>query len=405
MVNGGALPADAKLGKTKPSLSLHVRKLSDNTTVRILVFQNGAGQDWREVIAAEDQTEKFLFFLLFQTSFVSAVPLLDSCLQNSITPLRGPAWVSKEEENCTSKGAFHQKLKPANEYSKQLDYALDNNTEKVTKKEILSMTMEELYNNKEELDYALDNNTEKVTKKEILSMTMEELYNNKEEVNQLIDELRAAIKKHKGQLSKLALQLQAEEEQCAGYVYQHIKQLSTSSRDPQGLQLKAYSEFVLTYLEELNVREEVTQTEKHNHHGAWSSEHQETGDSGYNVSDTNQKQVPRPIDAQSMPPGALRESIQLTVALVRKLEDKHPKASAQRFSALPYVKALYELFCPLRVKPDSLELSANEKAASRSGYWIDRDSLDETLLTLILRNPIDVCVSSGEPFLPLNEKA
>ncbi|RXM28841.1 Doublecortin domain-containing protein 1 [Acipenser ruthenus] len=270
MVNGVALPADAKRGTTKPSLSLHVRKLSDNTTVRILVFQNGAGQDGCEVIAAVDQTEK--------------------------------------------------------------------------------------------LDYALDNNTEIVTKKEILSMTMEELYNNKEEVNQLIDELRPAIKKHKGQLSKLALQLQAEEDQCAGYVYQHIKQLSTRSRDPQGLQLKvyengqdteetvvyinrklkgcgkdvklmmdrAYSEFVLTYLEELNVREEVTQTEKHNHHGAWSSEHQETEDSGYNVSDTNQKQVPRPIDAQSMPPGALRESIQLTVALVRKLEDKHPKASAQK---------------------------------------------------------------------------
>ncbi|RXM31732.1 Doublecortin domain-containing protein 5 [Acipenser ruthenus] len=464
-VNGVVLPADAKRGTTKPSLSLRMRKLSEKTTVRILVFKNGAGQDGCEVIAAVDQTEK--------------------------------------------------------------------------------------------LDYALDNNTEKVTKKEILSMTMEELYNNKEEVDQLIDELRDAIKKHKGQLSKLALQLQAEEEQCAGYVYQHIKQLSTSSSDPQGLQLKvyengqdteetvvyinrklmekgcgkdvqlmmdrllqivgqrlqssqmynpsglnlfptrlfdeqgqeicnpcslqneqkvwvsygedyrweafigfpenysyeqqgshhqqedvdlnshfiqlkedlqmvlyasvtmenrsrkatrkkdnqnqlnaaaattwplahvwmvtkedlqmvlyasvtmenrsrkatrkkdnqnqlnaaaattwplahvwmvtkAYSEFVLTYLEELNVREEVTQTEKH--HGAWSTEGPETGcssaneDSGYNASDTTKKQVPKPIDTQSMPPGARRESIQLTVALVRKLEDKHPKASAQRWA-------------------------------------------------------------------------
>ncbi|XP_041075187.1 doublecortin domain-containing protein 1-like [Polyodon spathula] len=94
--------------------------------------------------------------------------------------------------------------------------------------------------------------------------------------------------------------------------------------------LWAYSEFVLTYLEELNVGVEVTQTEKHSHHRAWSTECQETEDPGYNVSDTNQNYVPRPIDTQSMPPGALRESNQLTVAPVRKLEDKHPKASAQR---------------------------------------------------------------------------
>ncbi|XP_041132278.1 doublecortin domain-containing protein 1-like [Polyodon spathula] len=606
-VNGVALPADAKRGTTKPSLSLRMRKLSDKTTVRILVFKNGAGQDGCEVIAAVDQTEKFLDHCTTRlkltspamtiynwdgkrTEHLSHVPLLDSCLQNSITPLRGPAWVSKGEGFSPSGaklyiqgvlGALHQKLKPAKEYSKQLDYALDNNNEKVTKKGILSMTVEELYNNKEEVD-------------------------------QLIDELQAAIKKHKGQLSKLALQLQAEEEQCAGYMYRHLKQLSASSSDPQGLQLKVYEngqdtgdtvvyinrklwekgcgkdvnlmmdrllqmvdqrlqssqkykpsglnliptclfdeqgqeicnprslqneqrvwvsygedyrspynpvlsltfdrvtavveednrvvykslldpdselptglekweafigfpenynygqqgshhqqekvdwdshfiqlkedlqmvlyvsvtmenrsrkafrkkdnenrmnaaaattwpladiwmitkagvilsralpqlclavggqpitlenadgptlegyklsiqkrvrgntyqqwsfgkdgqifskahpEFVLTYLEELNVREKVTQTEKHL--GAWSTEHQETArssaneDSGFNVSDTNQKEVPRPIDTQSVLPGALRESIQLTVALVRKLEDKHPKASAQRWA-------------------------------------------------------------------------
>ncbi|KAG2462743.1 DCDC5 protein, partial [Polypterus senegalus] len=100
----------------------------------------------------------------------------------------------------------------------------------------------------------------------------------------------------------------------------------------------ANSEFVLTYLEELNVREEVTQTEEYNHQGAWSAEHQKTDSSfankvsGSNVSDTNQTQVSRPIDTQPMPSGAPVESPQLTVALVRKLEDKHPKATAQRWA-------------------------------------------------------------------------
>ncbi|XP_066556615.1 doublecortin domain-containing protein 1 isoform X2 [Amia ocellicauda] len=101
---------------------------------------------------------------------------------------------------------------------------------------------------------------------------------------------------------------------------------------------KAHCEFVLTYLEELNVREEVTQRERHNHHGARPAQWQEADSSaaeevsGYNVSDTNQKQVPRPIDTQLMPPGALGEGAQLTVALVRKREDKHPKAPAQRWA-------------------------------------------------------------------------
>ncbi|MGH0133233.1 UNVERIFIED_CONTAM: hypothetical protein FKN15_005610 [Acipenser sinensis] len=57
-VNGVVLPADAKRGTTKPNLSLRMRKLSEKTTVRILVFKNGAGQDGCEVIAAVDQTEK-----------------------------------------------------------------------------------------------------------------------------------------------------------------------------------------------------------------------------------------------------------------------------------------------------------------------------------------------------------
>ncbi|KFV58655.1 hypothetical protein N328_00640, partial [Gavia stellata] len=100
--------------------------------------------------------------------------------------------------------------------------------------------------------------------------------------------------------------------------------------------LQAYPEFVLTYLEELNEREEVTQTENRIHHGAWSAAHQEIDSSSAeevlqkNVSNPNQKQLSGPLDAHLMPADPLGETTQLTVALVRKLEEKHPKASAQR---------------------------------------------------------------------------
>lgn len=56
--------------------------------------------------------------------------------------------------------------------------------------------------------------------------------------------------------------------------------------------LQAYPEFVLTYLEELNEREEVTQTENCIHHGAWSAAHQEIdSSSAEEVTVLSQRQV------------------------------------------------------------------------------------------------------------------
>ncbi|EMP28099.1 hypothetical protein UY3_14749, partial [Chelonia mydas] len=60
------------------------------------------------------------------------------------------------------------------------------------------------------------------------------------QVNKLIEELQAAIKSYKGHLSKHAPKLQAEQERCASYVYQHIKRLPANMVLPQGLQLKVY---------------------------------------------------------------------------------------------------------------------------------------------------------------------
>uniref|UniRef100_A0A8C3T3Y3 Doublecortin domain containing 1 n=1 Tax=Chelydra serpentina TaxID=8475 RepID=A0A8C3T3Y3_CHESE len=597
-MNGLVLPTGAKRRKTKPVLSNHMKKLTEKSSFRILVFKNCSGQDGYEIIAAQDQTEKFLDACTIRMTLtspakhlynihgekiedLSSVPLLDKCLQNSITPLRGPVWVSKGEGFSPSGAkmyihgvllALHQRLKSAKNYCKQV---------------------------------------REITEKGILSMTTEELYLEQEKVNKLIEELQAAIKSYKGHLSKLAPQLQAEQEQCVSYVYQHIKRLPANMVLPQGLQLKvyengkdtgeilvyitkkemenncrnqpsvmmerllhmihkklqysadfkptglnliparlfdekgqeiknplllkneqkiwvsygkdyrsplnrvlslifdrvttaekdgitviyktlldpkvdllpgcdnweactefpdnfqctnhqilqnlekvdmdshfiqykadpqivfhvsvamdkmrktlsrrkdyrdlrvpstlwplanmwlitkagmilsramvqsclaighpirvetddgtslegykltvqkrdksniyqhwgfgndgsiyckAYPEFVLTYLEELNVRDEVTQMEPHIHHGAWSTAHQEIESSAAeevlqkNINNPSQKQLSGPLDAHLMPAGPLRETMQLTVALVRKLEEKHPKASAQRWA-------------------------------------------------------------------------
>ncbi|XP_028585658.2 doublecortin domain-containing protein 1 isoform X1 [Podarcis muralis] len=234
-LNGLVFPKGIKRRETKPVLSTCMKTLTEKPTVRFLVFKNCMGQDGYEISSPPDQNEKFLDACTMRLNLVSpakymynmhgekiedllSVPLLDKCLQNSITPLRGPLWVSKGEGFSPSGAkiyiqgvllALHQRLKSAKNYCDQLDYAIDGQKEKITDKGILSMKKEELYSEHDE-------------------------------VNKLIDELQAAIKSYKGHLSKLAPQLQAEQEQCASYVYQHIKELPANTVSSQGLQLKVY---------------------------------------------------------------------------------------------------------------------------------------------------------------------
>ncbi|XP_029438990.1 doublecortin domain-containing protein 1 isoform X2 [Rhinatrema bivittatum] len=234
-MNGLAFPTDVKRGKTKSILSYRMKKRTEKSTVRILVFKNGTGQEGYEIIAEKDQMQKFLDMCTVKVNLSSparwlydmdgrriddlvTIPLLDKCLQNAITPLRGPAWVSMGEGFSPSGAkkyihrilmALHQQLKSEKNYNRELDLAMNGHREEVTQKAILSMTKEEMY--------AADT-----------------------KVNELIDELQTAIKSYKGQLSKLTPQLQAEQEQCATYIYQHIKKLPANTLLPQGLQLKVY---------------------------------------------------------------------------------------------------------------------------------------------------------------------
>ena len=70
---------------------------------------------------------KRIYFPLFSR----IVPLLEKCLQNSITPVRGPVWVSKGEGFSPSGAkmyiqgvllALYQRLKSAKKYSKQVSH-------------------------------------------------------------------------------------------------------------------------------------------------------------------------------------------------------------------------------------------------------------------------------------------
>ncbi|KAM9080555.1 doublecortin domain-containing protein 1 isoform 2-T3 [Megaptera novaeangliae] len=233
-MNGLMLPTDVKIRKTKPVLSIRMKKLTEKTAVRILFFKNGTGQDGHEITVGKETMKKVLDICTVRMNLnsparylydlygrkikdISKVPLLEKCLQNSITPLRGPVWVSKGEGFSPSGAkvyiqgvllALYQRLKSAKKYYKQLNVAVDEQKGKITEKVILSMTAKE--------------------------------HHKAQEVNRLIDELQTAIKSNRGHLSKLGPQLQAEQEQFSSYVYEHIKSLPANTLIPRGLQLKIF---------------------------------------------------------------------------------------------------------------------------------------------------------------------
>ncbi|XP_036390543.1 doublecortin domain-containing protein 1-like [Megalops cyprinoides] len=235
-VGGVTLPANHGRGRQWVTLSQRLRGLSQATpTLRVLAFRNGTGSEGCEVAATVGHMEQFLDLCTQKLQLTSRAKLLydwdgnrvedislvfplDSCLQSSITSLRGPVWVSRGEWFSPAGAKFYiqgvlwalrGRLQSIGEYLRQLDLAVDNSPEKVTKKEILSLTVGQLHERKEKLQ-------------------------------RQVGELRATIRKYRGQLSVLAPQIRAEEDRPGGYVSQHVQPLSRGPPLPQGLQLKVF---------------------------------------------------------------------------------------------------------------------------------------------------------------------
>uniref|UniRef100_I3M1R9 Doublecortin domain-containing protein n=1 Tax=Ictidomys tridecemlineatus TaxID=43179 RepID=I3M1R9_ICTTR len=59
-MSGLMLPTDVKRRKTKPVLSIRMKKLIEKTSVRILFFKNGMGQDGHEITVGKETMKKVL---------------------------------------------------------------------------------------------------------------------------------------------------------------------------------------------------------------------------------------------------------------------------------------------------------------------------------------------------------
>lgn len=61
-MNGLMLPTDLKMWKTKPVLSIRMKKLTEKTSVRILFFKNGTGQDGHEITVGKETMKKVILY-------------------------------------------------------------------------------------------------------------------------------------------------------------------------------------------------------------------------------------------------------------------------------------------------------------------------------------------------------
>lgn len=61
-MNGLMLPTDVKRQKTKPVLSLRMKGLTEKTSVRILFFKNGMGQDGHEITVGKEMIKKVMLY-------------------------------------------------------------------------------------------------------------------------------------------------------------------------------------------------------------------------------------------------------------------------------------------------------------------------------------------------------
>lgn len=61
-MNGVMLPTDVKRQKTKPVLSIRMKKLTEKTSVRILFFKNGMGQDGHEITVEKETMRKVILY-------------------------------------------------------------------------------------------------------------------------------------------------------------------------------------------------------------------------------------------------------------------------------------------------------------------------------------------------------
>ncbi|XP_070200716.1 doublecortin domain-containing protein 1-like isoform X2 [Littorina saxatilis] len=235
-LKGIILPEGGKK-RSKHRMPKRVKDLAHTNNMRIIVYLNGKSSEPHEVVVEPHKFDEFLQACTARLELrrfakkaydwegneitdLEDTPVLDDCLQSKGGQVRGPLWISTgerfsplgtQEFLLNIKQVIKEKLRNVQFYKKEVETALDNDTENVTLPSVKAMKSEELY-------FALD------------------------EAETEISQLKSVVKQLDERLKNVKEEADKEEEMGASYRMTHIQEVKADDRlvGRRGLRLKVY---------------------------------------------------------------------------------------------------------------------------------------------------------------------
>nr|KAG5692333.1 hypothetical protein BaRGS_033198 [Batillaria attramentaria] len=176
-LNGIILPEERKK-RSRLRMSKRLRSLAQNKYMRIIIYRNGKWSEPREIVVDPSKFDEFLQSCTGSLDLrnyakkafdwegneitdLEDTPVLDDCLQQNTSQVRGPLWISAgegfsplgtKEFLLNIKQVLREKLKRVKFYQKEIDAALNEEYDKVTLASVKSMKSEELYEASEKVE-------------------------------------------------------------------------------------------------------------------------------------------------------------------------------------------------------------------------------------------------------------
>ncbi|XP_069133406.1 doublecortin domain-containing protein 1-like [Argopecten irradians] len=236
-LSGVLIPEDGHIRTKTSKMSKRMKALTEKRRIRIIVYRNGMSTEPVEVVADLTKLDDFLVActgkldlrshakIVYdwegnEITHLTQTPVLDDCLQPGGTAILGPVWISVGE-SFSATATLH--------YIRSI-------------KQVLTDRLKDAERYKTEINYAMQGQKETISITAILSMSEEELYTTYELAEKEIAQLKATLSNLKSKITAIEEVKIKEETEGANYRMSHIQEFSFDHKlvGRKGLRLKVF---------------------------------------------------------------------------------------------------------------------------------------------------------------------
>ncbi|XP_060074536.1 doublecortin domain-containing protein 1-like [Ylistrum balloti] len=236
-LSGVLIPEDGHIRTRTSKMSKRMKALTEKRRIRIIVYRNGMSTEPVEVVADLNKLDDFLVSCTGkldlrshakvvydwegnEITHLTQTPVLDDCLQPGGTAILGPVWVSVGE-SFSATATLH--------YIRSI-------------KQVLTDRLKDAERYKTEINYAMQGQKETISITAILSMSEEELYTTFELAEKEISQLKVTLSSLKSKIAAIEEVKIKEETEGANYRMSHIQEFSFDHKlvGRKGLRLKVF---------------------------------------------------------------------------------------------------------------------------------------------------------------------